>query len=198
MTASSTLTPDSAIDRIFGPVVEARTYRHLLYEFISFPFGLFSFVLTVTGLATGIGLAAIVVGFVILALTLALARWFAGAERRLARALLDASFDTLETRPALRAGLADHRSWTAAAYFVLRLPLAIMGFVAAILLSSSTLLVATPFLYPVLPVMVGGVRVTTSEEAMLVSLAGCVLFLLCAHAINGLAAVSRRLAVALL
>jgi hypothetical protein len=45
---------------------------------------------------------------------------------------------------------------------------------------------------------VDGSLVGNSQQALLVSLFGCVLFLLLVHAINALAAVSRRLAVALL
>ncbi len=200
MTATSTLTPASEIDRIFGPVVEPQTYRNLLYTFISFPFGLTAFVMVLTGLAMGIGMAIIVVGFVILALTLALARAFGAVERSLARSLLGAAFETAVKAPGsgFRGGLTDRRSWTSAAYFVLRLPVVVVGFAVSMVLVSSVPLIATPFLYATLPVYVGGERVTTSDEAMLVSLGGCVLFLLAVHAVNGIAAISRRMAVALL
>jgi len=200
VTATSTFTPPSEIDRIFGPVVEPQTYRNLLYSFISFPFGLMAFVMVLTGLAIGIGLAVILVGFVILALTMALARGFAVMERSLARSLLGAGFETSVPAPqsGFRAGLTDRRSWTSAAYFVLRFPLVVVGFVVSVVLVSSVPVIATPLLYTTLPVMVGGERVTTTDEAMLVSLAGCVLFLLAVHAVNGIAAISRRMAVALL
>jgi len=198
VTATSTLTPDSGIDRIFGPVVERRTYLNLLYGLVAFPWGLMTFVMMIVGLATGVGLAIIVVGFVILALTLALARVFAAVERALAGSLLGASFDTSRPRVDLRAGLSDARSWTSAAYFILRFPLVVMHFVASVLMLASITLLAAPLLYNVFPLMVAGERVTSSEEAILVSLIGCVLFLLCVHAVNALAAGARRLAVALL
>jgi hypothetical protein len=203
VTGTSALTPDSTIDRIFGPAIEARTYRHLLYEFISFPLALTAFVMTISGLATGVGLAIILVGFVILAVTLAMCRLFGQAERRMVQVMLGATFhrrDTAarETWTGLRAGLTEQRSWAAAAYFILRLPVAVLGFVAAMLLIGSVPVMATPLLYPIVAVMVGGERVTTPEEATLVSLAGCILYLLSVHAVNGVAAVSRRLATALL
>lgn len=198
VTASSTLTPGSEIDRIFGPVLEPRTYRNLFYELISFPFGIAAFVMMITGLACGVGMAIILIGFMILALTLALARGFASMERGLQRSLLGAIFPAPQSHHGLRAGLTDHRSWTAAAYFVLRFPLAVIGFVASVLLMSSLFLVATPLLYTIVPITVGADRVTTSEEALLVSLIGCILFLLSVHAVNGLAALSRRMAIALL
>ena len=51
---------------------------------------------------------------------------------------------------------------------------------------------AAPVLYTVVPIVIGNGVVTTSEEAVLVSLFGCILFLLWFTPINGLAAMSRR------
>jgi Putative sensor len=200
VTEVSTLTPDSAIDRIFGPVAEARTYRHFLYELISFPFGLATFVIMLDGLAVGVGTAIILIGFVILALTLALGRVFAHIERAFAGSLIEATFTP---RPApvskkLATRLTDQRSWFTAAYFILRFPLVVMGFAASMLLLASTVAVAAPLLYHVIPYTLGFERVNSSEEALLVSLAGCVLFLLSAHIVNGIAAVSRSMASAML
>jgi len=200
VTATSTLDSDSGIDRIFGPVVQARTYRSLVYLLISFPFGLISFVMMITGLSVGVGTAIIFVGFVILALTLELGRLFGGIERRLAESLLGAQFEArvAPARGRLPARLTDQRAWYSAAYFLLRFPLAVVGFVASMLFLTSTLAMAAPFLYTILPIMLLSERVSTSEEALAVSLFGCVLFLLAVHLVNGLAAISRRLAVALL
>lgn len=200
MTAASTLSPDSTIDRVFGPVAEARTYRHLLYEMISFPLGLATFVITLTGLAVGVGTAIVFVGFLILALVLALARLLGRWERSLAGSLIGAAFldrpgPASRRLPAL---LTDQRSWFAAAYFILRFPLVVAGFVASMIMLSSTLAVAAPLLYAVFPLVVNGERVTSSEEALLVSLGGCVVFLLAAHLVNGIAAVIRSLAEAML
>ena len=154
----------------------------------------------IAGLSTGVGLAIVLIGFVFLAMTLAVGRLLGGIERSLAASLLGAVFQDRPARPqnGLRAGLTDPRSWTGAAYFILRFPLAVIGFAASILFLASTALVAAPLLYTVFPLAVDGERVTTSEQALLASLTGCILFLLSVHAINGLAAISRRLAVALL
>ncbi len=200
VTGTSTLETESGIDRIFGPVVQARTYKNLVYALISFPFGLISFVMMITGRAVGVGTAIILVGFVILALTLALGRLLGGMERRLAEGLLGAVFEARvwPTGGRLPARLTDRRSWFAAMYFVVHFPLAVAGFVASMLFLTSTLAMAAPFLYTFLPIMLLGERVTSSEEALVVSLVGWVLFLLAVHLVNGLAAVSRRLAVALL
>ena len=72
------------------------------------------------------------------------------------------------------------------------------GFVASVLMLAAVPVMAAPLVYTVLPFQLGGERVVTSEEALLVSLFGSILFLAAAHAVNGIAAVSRRLSVALL
>jgi hypothetical protein len=199
VTAEGTFTPPSEIDRIFGPVVHAQTYRHLLYALVSFPLGILYFVSMITGLSVGIGTAIIVIGFVILALTLGVARIFARLERELAKALLGATFEQRPPYPRhWRAVLRDRRSWTAVVYLILRFPVSVAGFVTSVLMLAAVPVMAAPVLYMFVPIIVGVERVATSEEAMLVSLFGCILFLAAAHAVNGIAAVSRRLSVALL
>jgi hypothetical protein len=199
VTAEGTFTPHSDIDRIFGPVVHAQTYRHLLYALLSFPLGILYFVSMITGLSAGIGTAIIVIGFVILALTLGVARVFARLERELAKALLGATFEQRPPYPRhWRALLRDRRSWTAVVYLILRFPVSVAGFVTSALMLAAVPVMAAPVLYMFVPIIVGVERVATSEEAMLVSLFGCILFLAAAHAVNGIAAVSRRLSVALL
>ncbi len=201
VTATHTLEPDSGIDRIFGPVVQARTYRSLVYALISFPFGLAAFVTIVVGLSVGVGTAIILIGFVILALTLALGRLYGYMERQLVESLLGGSFEPRVAAPTsgrLPARLTDQRSWLTAMYFVVRFPLAVAGFAASMLFLSSIAAIAAPLLYTILPITFGTERVTNSEEALLLSLFGCVLFLISVHMVNGLAAVSRRLAAAML
>ena len=66
MTESNVLAPPSVVDRIFGAVVEAQTWRNVLYLMVSFPLGLVYFVFTVTGICVGTGLALIAVGIPIL------------------------------------------------------------------------------------------------------------------------------------
>lgn len=180
-------------------MVHAQTYRHLLYALVSFPLGILYFVSMITGLSVGIGTAIIVIGFVILALTLGVARIFARLERELAKALLGATFEQRPPYPRhWRAVLRDRRSWTAVVYLILRFPVSVAGFVTSVLMLAAVPVMAAPVLYMFVPIIVGVERVATSEEAMLVSLFGCILFLAAAHAVNGIAAVSRRLSVALL
>ena len=199
VTVASTLTGDSPIDRIFGVVLQPRTYRSLLYLAISMPLGIVYFVLLVTGLSISLGTAIILAGFVVLAITLMVARLFGRLERELTKSLLGATFDP---RPSLstkwRAHLTDRYNWITVLYLLLRFPIGVAGFVTFVLFAASIPVMAAPLLYTVVPFTLGTHLVDNSQEALLVSLFGSVLFLLCAHAVNGLAAVSRRLAMALL
>ncbi len=199
MTAASALTPDSEIDRIFGAVLRPQTYRHLLYLLLSFPLGIVYFVTMLTGLSIGIGTAVIVVGFLVLAITLGLARVFGRLEREMSKALLGATFEPRPPRPrGFRATLTDGRAWSTLVYLMVRFPLGIVSFIACVLFLVSIPLMAAPLLYTIFPYPIDSTVITTSEEALLVSLFGFVFFLIWAHVINVLASLSRRLATALL
>jgi len=199
VTAEGTFQPGSDVDRIFGPIVHAQTYRHLLYSVVEFPLGIFYFGIMIAGLSAGFATAIVVIGFVFLAITLAIARVFGRMERELSKALLGAVFHSNPPeRMHWRAMLRDRRTWTTVVYLVLRFPLGIAGFVASVLMLAAVPAMAAPLLYVSLPYWIAGERVVNSEEAILVSLFGCLFFLLDAHLVNGVAALSRRVAVALL
>ncbi|HLX46191.1 MAG TPA: sensor domain-containing protein [Bryobacteraceae bacterium] len=199
MTAASALTPDSGIDRIFGPVLERRTYWHLLHAALSFPLGLLYFVIMIVGLSLGAGLAVLIVGFGILAVTLGVAKLFGRFERELSKAFLGATFEPRAPRPpGWRAMLQDRRAWTTVVYLLLRFPVGVAGLITGVLFLVSIPLMAAPGLYTMLSYSIEGAPINSSQEALLVSLFGCVLFLLCAHAANAIGAISRRLAMAML
>src|SRR5258706_9872934 len=124
VTAAGTFSPDSDIDRIFGAVVRLQTYRDLFYLLISFPLGILYFVTMVAGVAAGLGTAIIVIGFVILAVVLLVARLFGRLEREISKALLGATFDSPAPFPrGLRAALKDRRAWSTLIYLLVRFPL---------------------------------------------------------------------------
>jgi hypothetical protein len=203
VTAEGAFTPDSDIDRIFGPVLHAQTYRQLLYSFIEFPLGIVYFVSMMAGVSVGFGTAILIIGLVILALTLALARGFAALERELAKSLLGAVFEDrpplpTEFRAQFFAILRDRRAWSMVIYLILRLPLGIAGFVSGLFMVVAVPMIAAPLAYTVLPYWIADERIVTSEQAILVSLFGYAFFLGAAHLVNGVAAMSRKLAIALL
>ena len=166
---------------------------------LSFPLGLLYFVTMIVGLSVGAGLAVLVVGFVILAVTLSFARLFGRLEREISKALLGATFEPSAPRaPGWRAMLKDRRTWSTVIYLILRLPLGVMGLVVSVLFLVSIPLMAAPVLYSVLSYSIDGAVINSSQDALLVSLFGCVLFLLCVHGANGIGAITRRLAMAML
>ena len=85
-----------------------------------------------------------------------------------------------------------------ALYLLLRFPLGIASFIAVALLTASIPIMAAPMLYSFMTISVDGAPITSSQDALLLSLFGCVLFLILVHIVNGVAALSRRLATALL
>lgn len=198
VTAASIHHDDSSeIDLIFGPVVAAQTYRNLLFALVSFPLAILYFVTMMAGLAIGAGTAVIFAGFVILAMVLSIGRLFGRLERELAKAMLGATFDPIPPRPhGLRAALTDGRSWKTVMYLMLRFPLSVITFIVSVLIVAPVAMMSAPVLYTIFPYSVNGIA--SSQEALLVSLIGCLLFLGIVHAINGLASLSRRLAVAML
>src|SRR5271168_2159609 len=148
VTAASALTPDSEVDRIFGPVLERRTYWHLAHAALSFPLGLLYFVTMIVGLSLGLGLAVVLVGFVILAITLSMAGLFGRLEREVSKALLGATFEPRAPRaPGWRALLKDRRAWLTAVYLLLRFPVGVAGLVLSVLFLVSIPLMAAPALY---------------------------------------------------
>jgi hypothetical protein len=198
VTAASAYPNDSSeIDLIFGPVVQAQTYRNLLFGLISFPLAIIYFVTTIAGVSIGAGLAILFVGLLVLAVTLSFARLFGKLERELAKAMLGATFEHPPQRPrGLRASLTDRRSWKTVIYLLLRFPLAVVSFIVSILIVAPVAMMATPILYSMFPYTVTGVA--NAQEALLISVFGCVLFLGVIHAINGLASLSRRMAMSML
>ncbi len=179
--------------------MEPQTYRNALYLLLSFPLGIVYFVTLIAGFSVGAGTAILFVGLVLFVVTLQVARMYGRLERQLAIALLGATFEPSQLSPLKwRAMLTDRRTWTTLLYLMLRFPLGIASFVAVVLLMASIPVMTAPMLYTFVPISVDGSLLTTSEDALLVSLAGCVSFLVLTHVVNGLAALSRRLATALL
>ncbi len=117
-----------------------RCWAELLYAVVDLAPSIAFFVLIVTLLSVGIGLAIIYVGVLILALGLLAARFGGLVQRALALALLDLPTSTPAwTEPhrpgpisALAAVLRDPASWRAVAYFVIKIVLAPVTFGVAV------------------------------------------------------------------
>src|SRR5579884_3740164 len=152
--------PPSAVDRIFGAVVEPQTWRNVLYHAIAFPLGLFFFVVAVTGVSIGIGLALIVVGIPILVFTLMLVGFFARFERVLLRKLLGANLASPRPAPippgiveSLRAYLRRPETWKSLVYCLVHLPFSVVSFgLLMAFIPASLVLLVTPLTYTFLPI----------------------------------------------
>jgi two-component system, OmpR family, phosphate regulon sensor histidine kinase PhoR len=133
---------------------DGRTYLRVLYLLLAFPLGILYFVVIVTGLSVGFGLAIVAVGFPILVLTLLCWLLFARIERELAIHLLGARIRPMsipDTTPRsawqrLLRILQDPVTWKSLAYLLAEFPFGIFSFTFAVILASVSLSLA---LYPV-------------------------------------------------
>ena len=126
---------------VLAPYRDPQTYRTAAYLATGLVMGVFDFVVIVTGLSLGLGLAVTVVGIPILMATFQVARSLAAIERHLARTLLDARMP--RRRPAsvpeqpgilarLRQIVSSRRTWAETAFLLLRLPMGILDFVVVV------------------------------------------------------------------
>ncbi|WP_182446250.1 sensor histidine kinase [Streptacidiphilus sp. PB12-B1b] len=140
------------------PAFNRTMWREVGYLLLGLPLGVVGFVLTVTGLALGVGTLVTFVGIWIMAGALLLVRSFGVVERGLARTLLD--LDVAEPPPLVSgprettvwrrvlAVLSDGLAWRTALYLVIKLPWGIFTFTLT--------LVGLCVLWPVLPWLVRG------------------------------------------
>lgn len=120
----------------FGVAARRRTWLAIVYMLTAFPLGLAYFVILVTGLSLGLGLAILWVGIPILLLVAAGWWVFAAFERLLARGLLGIDCGP-NPRPwesqqgalgKLRAHLTDASTWKDLAFVALKFPLGVVSF----------------------------------------------------------------------
>lgn len=191
----------------FHFMVEKQTYRNLAYLSLTFPLGLVYFIFLVTGFSLGVGLVITLIGIPILAAMLAATWGLAAFERSLANALLDARIPATPFMPPgpgfvarVKTLLTSGTTWKGLLYLMLDFPLGIAAFVAEVTLFSLSLgLIALPFYYPRSHIYYAPYhRVDTLAEALLCVPVGIALFPVALLVLNGLAALYRTLARALL
>ncbi len=138
---------------------DSRTYLRVLYLLIAFPLGTLYFVVIVTGLSVGFGLAIVIVGFLILVLTLLGWLLFARIERELAIHLLGAQIRPMSipdpssrsARQRLVQTLQDPVTWKSLAYLLVEFPFGIFSFTLVVVLVTVSLSLALyPLVYIVL------------------------------------------------
>ena len=123
---------------VLAPYRDPQTFRTATYLALGLVMGVFDFVVIVTGLSLGIGLAITIIGIPVLIATLAVARSLATLERGLARSLLDAPLplrrqDVIPGEAGLLGRLRylarSRRTWSEVLFLILRLPLGVLDFV---------------------------------------------------------------------
>jgi hypothetical protein len=191
----------------FGALANKQTYLNILYLLLSFPLGIFYFIVLITGLSLGFGLAIIGIGILILLVMFLIMRGFAAWERQLSVWLLGTFIAPPDPRPeplkhpliALKKYITDSYTWKSLAYFLVKFPLAIASFVITVFIVSFSLaLISAPLLYRHAPVHFFMWRVDRAEEALLCLAVGFIFALVSVHVLNGVAVVHRALASAML
>lgn len=196
----------SAIPPFFQPILEAQTYRNMLYLLLGFPLGLAYFIVLVVGLSLGLALSLIGVGIPLLLGMLALTWGLMAFDRRITAALLGVDMPRPPALPRPQRNLwrwvgsyAQHPHTRASlGHLLLRLPLGVFSFAVAVcLLSLSGGLMAAPVLYRWGAVNVGPLFVVDSDiKAVVAMLVGLLLFVASAVVMNRLAAAYGRMAAA--
>jgi len=193
----------------FSVIGKGQTYLNMLSLLLSFPLGIFYFVILVTGISLGFGLLFTLVGIPILIAMLFVMKGFASVERTLAT-IIEIRITTKKRKAKkpwqrLKEHLADPLTWKELAYLFIKFPLGILSFVLLVtLISTSIGLLGAPVLYSLTQAGI----ITCSPEnfcipnsyltATLFSIIGILLFFVSLHIFNGLARVSGILAKAML
>ncbi|HLJ45005.1 MAG TPA: sensor domain-containing protein [Bryobacteraceae bacterium] len=194
--------PDSAIDRIFGPIIQRQTWLNVAYLLLSFPLGVAYFVVLTTLICTGFATLAVYGGFFVLLAALAVARMFGNLDRILANGFLDASIPAPAVQPRsgnvfrrLGALLGSPATWKRLIYLYVRFALGLCSLIlVCVLIPLSLGLLTLPLTYQLVPINVGMRQVETFDEAIFFCCFGAIFLLLSVHVLNGWTAMCRRFA----
>ncbi len=162
--------------RFFGVAADPHTYGSLFYVLLSMATGIFYFTWVVTGASLSAGLLILIVGIPLLLLFLLSVRLLSLVEGRIVEVLLGERMPrrplyTQRDKPWLtRIGelFTDARTWTAAAYLLLMLPLGIAYFTVVVTLLSVALALMVAPLASLLGLGTAGIHV----EGLVVDIAG--------------------------
>jgi len=181
------------LSRFAGVVLQGQTWLNIVYLLLAFPTGLAYFIVLVVGVTVGASLAILIVGLAILLATLAAWRAMAALERGLARGLLGVPIAQPADRRGLprveqvRLWLRDPVTWKSLVFVALKFPLGIVSFAAVVAAGGfSLILLFSPLIVLITPVTVFGWIVTSSLQALPLSVAGLIAFPLALHLFDGL------------
>ncbi len=187
--------------RFFGVIILGQTYLNILYLLLTLPLGIIYFAFFSAGLALGIPLVFLLVGFLILAL-LAVGWWaVAYFERYLAIWLLRVDVPPMEKPGPRREGffgsIADWFTnpvtWKSLIFILLKLPLGIFTFTVLLAFATTSLgLAIAPLIYWWAPVGISvsstiGGSIDTLPEAVIACIFGILLGFISLHVFNYMA-----------
>lgn len=150
---------EHAIDRengFFDIITDKQTYLSMLYLMLSFPLGMFYFVLTTTVFLVGLSLVPVFIGIPILYVLMASVKYLMRFERRIAKAFLGMSIDEIPEAAVKGTGilrrfrdeLFDKELWKGLTYLAMKFLLGIMVFCLCISLAALSFgLIAAPVAY---------------------------------------------------
>ncbi len=194
--------PDSAIDRIFGPVIQRQTWLNVAYLLLTFPLGVMYFVVMTTLLCTGFALLPVYGGFFVLLAAMTVARVLGNLDRILANGFLDAGITAPAPQP--RTGgvfrklgtlLRSSDTWKRIMYLYVRFGLGLGSLcLVVILIPLSLCLLTLPLTYQFVPITVGTRPVESFDEAMFFCCFGAIFLLLSVHVLNAWTGMCRRFA----
>jgi hypothetical protein len=197
----------------FGVVTKGRSYLNILYLLLAFPLGIAYFIFLSFGWSFGLGTLIIWIGLFVLLAVLGLSWLLSAFERQQAIHLLGAEVEPMWPAADETSELDQPRSnwdrfkdflsnkvtWTGMVFLLLKFPLGIASFVAAVTaLSVSFSFLLMPFFYRWDAASIGFWDVDTLPEALLCTILGALLLVVSLHLLNGLAWVWRGLSRALL
>jgi signal transduction histidine kinase len=167
----------SSIKRLLGDIFDPLTYGRITYLLIALPLGIAEFSFLVTAISLGVGTAITLVGIPILIGSMYAWRWLAQLERRLIGGLTGVHIPSPYRQDPVGAGwsrkvygrLADPATWKDLVFLVIRLPLGIVSFAAAVVvLALAGSWLAAPAWYWAVPdgIELGIVTVDTLGEAL--------------------------------
>lgn len=200
--SSSSGWPDFPGGGFFKVAGKGRVWRRIAHLLLTFPVGLVALVGLVAGIATGGGMLITLLGIPILVLTMLGWRYLARFERWRANALLGTAIPPLPFRReqgqpwqwlGLKSRLLNPMTWRSLLYVATLFPIGLAAFVAVVVLLSIPVGLATaPVFYARREYHIGGWNIDTLPEALLLGVAGILLFFVALHVLRGLSWLQRR------
>jgi hypothetical protein len=200
--------PQPSFAKFFGVAIRSQTYLNLVYLFLTFPLGLFYFMLLVMGFFLGFSLLIVWIGILILPMVF-VAEWACAVfERHLAIWLLHEDIPPIKrsvttgmrTWDRMKSHMANPVTWKSLVYLLAKFPLGVLTFTVLVILIAMTLtFLGAPVIYRFFPMKVehfgiSSILIDTPWKAIVSFCAGVALLFSTLHISNRMAWISGRFA----